>query len=107
LQLVVAFVCLAPFDNEQHDLANRINEDKKLSQIPEYKFELFSSSIINDRRNLLTAFLTQELMRWPQLEKSYAGELNKHSFFSDVGSDGKNQFWSDLRKRVVEHVIRL
>jgi len=94
LQLVVAFVCLAPFDNEQHDLANRINEDKKLSQIPEYK-------------NLLTAFLTQELMRWPQLEKSYAGELNKHSFFSDVGSDGKNQFWSDLRKRVVEHNIRV
>jgi len=91
LQLMVVYICLAPHDHEQHDLANRINEEKQLALIPEYK-------------NLLTAFLTNELMRWPQLQSVYSGELKKHNVFSDVGSDA---IWADLRKRVVEHNIRV
>jgi len=93
LQLMVAFVCLSPHDNEQSDLMNRIQEDKKLLQLPAY-------------RKLLTLFLTKELMRWPQFELSYRPELDQHSLFT-VKVDGINTLWADLRKRVVEHNIRV
>lgn len=45
-------------------------------------------------------------MRWPQFEALYKAELNKHSIFNE-NVDGKNQFWNDLRKRCVEHNIRV
>uniref|UniRef100_A0AAZ3RX20 PSMD12/CSN4-like N-terminal domain-containing protein n=1 Tax=Oncorhynchus tshawytscha TaxID=74940 RepID=A0AAZ3RX20_ONCTS len=37
LKSVVLYVILAPYDNEQSDLVHRINEDKKLEEIPKYK----------------------------------------------------------------------
>jgi len=93
LQLTVIYICLAPYDHEQSDLMNRINEDKNLLHIPTYK-------------QLLKLFLTQELMRWPQFEQLYRTELNQHSIFNEM-IEGKNPLWADLRKRVVEHNIRV
>lgn len=94
LQLIVIYICLSPFDNEQSDLMNRINEDKNLVQIPIY-------------RQLLKLFLTQELMRWPQFEQLYQTELNQHCTIFYIDAEGKNIYWSELRKRVVEHNIRV
>jgi len=45
-------------------------------------------------------------MRWPTFEKGYRGELDKLTIFTDK-VEGKNQLWEDLRKRVVEHNIRV
>jgi len=90
LQLVVMYICLAPHDNEQVDLINRINEDLKLVQLPQYK-------------QLVTLFLTKELMKWPSFEKTFAAEFDR--LFADR-VDVKSTLWEDLRKRVIEHNIR-
>jgi len=45
-------------------------------------------------------------MRWPAFEQAYRNELGKHSAFTEM-TDGKNNLWSDLRNRVVEHNIRV
>lgn len=93
LQLMVIYVCCASHDNEQSDLMNRIAEDKNLEKIPIYK-------------KLLTLFLTKELMRWPNFESIFAPELNKHSVFTER-VEGKVILWEDLKKKVVEHNIRV
>jgi len=93
LQLMVIYINLASHDNEQSDLANRIAEDKNLEKIPVYK-------------KLLILFLTKELMRWPNFETIFAPELNKHSIFTER-VEGKPTLWEDLKKRVVEHNIRV
>jgi 26S proteasome regulatory subunit N5 len=93
LELMVAFICLAPHDNEQADLMNRISADKNLEKVPAYK-------------KLLNLFLTKELMRWPNVESSFGAELNKHAMFTEV-VEGKRVLWEDLKKRVVEHNIRV
>jgi len=93
LQLIVVYICVASHDNEQSDLMNRIAEDKNLEKIPIYK-------------KLLTLFLTKELMRWPNFESIFAPELNKHSIFMEKVDD-KIILWEDLRKKVVEHNIRV
>jgi len=90
LQLVVIYSCLSPHDNEQVDLMNRINDDPKLAQLAPYK-------------QLVTLFLTKELMRWASFEKIYRPELEKQSQFAE----NSNELWADMRKRVVEHNIRV
>jgi hypothetical protein len=81
---------------------NRINEDKNLAQIPSYKYILLVYFLYMFRQ-LLKLFLTQELMRWPQFENLFRAELNQHAVFTEL-VDGKNPMWTNLRKRVVEHV---
>jgi len=93
LKLVVLYVCLASHDNEQVDLMNRINEDIKLTQLPVYK-------------HLIQKFLTKELMRWPLFKQTYDSEFNTYSQFTQQ-TEGKHQLWEDIRKRVVEHNIRV
>ena len=39
---VALYVVLAPFDNEQSDLINRILQDKMLSEVPLYKYDHIS-----------------------------------------------------------------
>lgn len=38
LKSVVLYVILSPYDNEQSDLVHRISADKKLEEIPKYKY---------------------------------------------------------------------
>lgn len=38
LKSVVLYVILSPYDNEQSDLVHRISSDKKLEDIPKYKY---------------------------------------------------------------------
>jgi len=93
LQLMVVYICLAPHDNEQSDLMARIAGIKNLEKIPIYK-------------QLLNLFMTKELMRWPQFESIFAPELNKHAVFQER-VEGRTPVWEDLKKRVVEHNIRV
>jgi len=90
LALTCIFACLAPFDNEQSDLINRIYEDKKLQQLPVYK-------------SLLKTFLTKELIRWPKFQSMYTEDLNRYF----VAKTSEQNLWGDLQKRVVEHNVRV
>jgi len=45
-------------------------------------------------------------MRWPNFQSIFAPELNKHSIFMEKVDD-KLILWEDLRKKVVEHNIRV
>uniref|UniRef100_A0A8C7KU57 26S proteasome non-ATPase regulatory subunit 12 n=1 Tax=Oncorhynchus kisutch TaxID=8019 RepID=A0A8C7KU57_ONCKI len=99
LKSVVLYVILAPYDNEQSDLVHRINEDKKLEEIPKYK-------------DLLKQFTTMELMRWASLVEDYGKELREGSPDSpatdvfNCSEEGEKR-WKDLKNRVVEHNIRI
>ena len=43
LKSVVLYVILAPYDNEQSDLVHRINTDKKLEELPKYRYAVLKS----------------------------------------------------------------
>jgi len=94
LQMTAIYLCLAPFDHEQSDLIHRVYDDKKIQLLPIYKL-------------LLKMFLTKEIMRWPIFETSFAVELNQYSLFTESSTTGKNKLWEDLRKRVIEHNVRI
>ncbi|XP_013402440.1 26S proteasome non-ATPase regulatory subunit 12-like [Lingula anatina] len=100
LKCVVLYLVLAPYDNEQSDYTFRVYEDKNLEEIPKY-------------RELLKNFTTPEIMNWRQLCAAFEGELK----FGSPGSTATDVFntnteagvkrWDDLKKRVVEHNIRV
>eukprot|EP01098_Paradermamoeba_levis_P016114 TRINITY_DN849_c0_g1_i1.p1 TRINITY_DN849_c0_g1~~TRINITY_DN849_c0_g1_i1.p1 ORF type:complete len:223 (-),score=85.02 TRINITY_DN849_c0_g1_i1:209-877(-) len=91
LTMIAVHLILSPFDPEQHDSILRVYEDKNLQELPQY-------------RVLLKYFLTQELIQWSKLEALYRGDLSALSIFKE-GSGKK--LWEELRKRVVEHNIRV
>ncbi|XP_055038462.1 26S proteasome non-ATPase regulatory subunit 12 [Paramisgurnus dabryanus] len=99
LKSVVLYVILAPYDNEQSDLVQRISTDKKLEEIPKYK-------------DLLKKFTTMELMSWSNVVNDYGKELREGSMGTpdtDVFTnteEGKKR-WKNLKNRVVEHNIRI
>ncbi|EDO38521.1 predicted protein [Nematostella vectensis] len=95
LKHVVLFLVLAPFDNEQSDLLHRVKEDKTLEEIPLYK-------------ELLKCFTTSELMNWAHVQQQYGPELHGSALgVFDTNTDNGKKRWDDLRKRVVEHNIRV
>jgi 26S proteasome regulatory subunit N5 len=98
LQRIIYFVILSPYDNEQHDLLHRILKDTRNSQVP-----LDSE--------LLRLFTVHELMRWPEVSKKFGPHLCSTDVFdaqTGQSSDEKaHQRWEDLRKRVIEHNVRV
>ncbi|KND87778.1 26S proteasome non-ATPase regulatory subunit 12 [Tolypocladium ophioglossoides CBS 100239] len=98
LQRIVYFAILAPYDNEQHDLLHRIHRDTRNSQIPL-------------DAELLRLFTVHELMRWPEIAKKFGPHLTSTDVFdaqAGQSSDEKaHQRWEDLRKRVIEHNVRV
>lgn len=98
MQRVIYFVILSPYDNEQHDLLHRIYKDTRNSQVPL-------------DAELLRLFTVQELMRWPAIAKEFGPHLCSTDIFdAQLGhsSDEKaHQRWEDLRKRVIEHNVRV
>ncbi|KAL9543667.1 hypothetical protein MBANPS3_008000 [Mucor bainieri] len=93
LQNAVLFVVLAPYDNEQSDLLNRIYQDVKLAQIPQYQ-------------EIAKCFVTSELMRWSEIESTYGQLLSQSAAFNSATEDGKKRL-KELHNRVVEHNIRV
>jgi 26S proteasome regulatory subunit N5 len=96
LQRIIYFIILAPHDNEQHDLLHRIHRDARNAQIPQ-------------DAELLKLFTVHELMRWPEVSKIFGPHLCSTEIFdAEKGSDEKAfQRWQDLRKRVIEHNVRV
>ncbi|KAI0476090.1 PCI domain-containing protein [Xylariaceae sp. FL0804] len=98
LQRIIYFVTLAPHDNEQHDLLQRVYRDSRNSQI-EIDAEI------------LKLFTVHELMRWPEVANKYGPHLCGTDIFdsepNQSGDEKAHQRWQDLRKRVIEHNVRV
>ncbi|KAM0426233.1 hypothetical protein ACHAPT_008583 [Fusarium lateritium] len=98
LQRIIYFVILAPYDNEQHDLLHRIHKDTRNTEVP-------------PEAELLRLFTVHELMRWPEIAKRFGPHLCSTDVFdvqSGQSEDEKaHQRWQDLRKRVIEHNVRV
>ncbi|OAA35202.1 26S proteasome non-ATPase regulatory subunit 12 [Beauveria brongniartii RCEF 3172] len=97
LQRIIYFVILAPYDNEQHDLLHRIHKDSRNSQV-------------SLDAELLQLFTIHELMRWPEVAKKFGPHLCSTDVFDAKASsseDKAHQRWQDLRKRVIEHNVRV
>jgi len=92
LKLIVFYLILAEFDNEQSDFSHRLNQDPNLDKIPEYK-------------NLLNLFLTHEVIHQEKIEQEFSAELTKLPPFSD--KEETKHLWADLKQRVIEHNIRV
>ncbi|SCV99812.1 LAFE_0B03048g1_1 [Lachancea fermentati] len=90
LSHVVFFLVLAPYDNLQNDLIHKIQLDNNLK-----KLEMHES--------LVKLFTTPELMRWPIVKETYEPLLKK----DDVAFGNNASHWDDLRKRVIEHNLRV
>lgn len=98
LQRIIYFVILAPHDNEQHDLLHRIARDTRNAQVA-------------PDAELLKLFTVHELMRWPEVAKKFGPHLCGTDVFDAAagqsGDDKAHQRWQDLRKRVIEHNVRV
>ncbi|KAB5562738.1 PCI domain-containing protein [Coniochaeta sp. 2T2.1] len=98
LQRIIYFIILAPHDNEQHDLLHRIHRDTRNAQIPL-------------DAELLKLFTIHELMRWPEVSRMFGPHLCSTEIFDaekGASADEKAfQRWQDLRKRVIEHNVRV
>ncbi|KAF2022335.1 hypothetical protein BU24DRAFT_338519 [Aaosphaeria arxii CBS 175.79] len=98
LQRVIYFVILAPYDNEQSDLIHRIQRDTRNSQITQ-------------DAQLVKLFTVPELMRWPMVAKQFGPHLTDSDVFDAEKDDSEDpkahQRWQDLRKRVIEHNVRV
>lgn len=100
LKNVVLYVILAPYDNEQSDLINRISLERGLDEIPDYK-------------KLLKAFTTPELISWNFVASQYEVLLKQGipscsstSVFQPNTEEGGKR-WKDFKSRIVEHNIRI
>ncbi|KAG8876844.1 hypothetical protein FRB97_003844 [Tulasnella sp. 331] len=93
LENVIYYVILAPHDNEQSDMINRLYNDPALA-----KLEL--------HYNLVKCFITHELVRWPSIEGIYGPTLRQTLVFLTGNAEGDKR-WEDLHTRVIEHNIRV
>lgn len=90
LKNIVLNCVLAPYDNEQNDLVQRINTDPHLAELPLYKA-------------LLLSFVKQEVQLWRDAQSLFAAELSTTECFK---TDPQNS-WDELKKRVNEHNLRV
>ncbi|KYR01580.1 26S proteasome non-ATPase regulatory subunit 12 [Tieghemostelium lacteum] len=89
LKMICIYIVLSPIGSEQNDLINRVYDYKPLSDISSFK-------------TLLDNFKVNELIRWTTFFETYKIELNQHPMFIQ-----EHNVWEDLRKRVIEHNIRV
>ncbi|KAG8850824.1 hypothetical protein FRB91_008741 [Serendipita sp. 411] len=90
LEHIVYYLILAPHDNEQSDMINRLYIDPALSK-PRREAHY----------NLVKRFVTKELMRWTGIQEYFGPILTQSDVFS--GPTGEKRY-KDLHTRVTEHV---
>lgn len=59
---------------------------------------------------LLKLFTIHELMRWPEVARKFGPHLTSTGVFSatpDASDEKAHRRWEDLRKRVIEHNVRV
>lgn len=98
LQRVIFFILLAPYDNEQSDLLHRIAQDPRIQ------------TSCPTEAQLLKLFTVSELTRWPSIEANFTSHLTTTDIFSateNVKDPKAHQRYLDLRKRVIEHNVRV
>ncbi|CAI5440776.1 unnamed protein product [Caenorhabditis angaria] len=100
LRSAVVYCCLAPHDNEQWDLLNRIAIQREIESVPEYKL-------------ILDLFINQELISYKStIVAKYEKLLRRGTSNSpdtgifDTSKEGEKR-WSDLHLRVGEHNMRM
>ena len=100
LQRVIYFVILAPHSNEQSDLLHRVHADSRNAQVPL-------------EAALLKLFTVSELMRWPSVAEQFGPGLCQTDVFDPIDASSppadpkSQQRFADLRKRVIEHNVRV
>lgn len=89
----VAYLALSMFDNEQADMLHKLDtmETKKLDKVPVFK-------------QLVKTFIRSELAKWPVANEA---DLRSHAVFQDAPHEGGADRWELLRKRVVQHNIKV
>ncbi|PAV76947.1 hypothetical protein WR25_18750 [Diploscapter pachys] len=100
LKRIIIYCILAPYDNEQWDLMNRVAGQRELENVSDYK-------------TLLDLFINQELISWKgAILNTYEKLLRRGTSSStatgvfDSNPDGEKH-WSDLHLRVGEQNLRM
>ncbi len=92
LSHIVYFLVLSPYGNLQNDLIHKIQNDNNLKKL-------------ESQESLVKLFTTNELMRWPIVQKTYEPVLNEDDL--TFGGEANKHHWEDLQKRVIEHNLRV
>lgn len=87
------YLCLSMFDNEQADMLLKLDtmETKKLEKVP----------VVH---SLVKMFIRNELAPWPFAAEA---DLKKLAIFQDSPHDGGAARWELLRKRTIQHNIKV
>lgn len=87
------YLTLAQYDNEQEDLLNKLDtlEAKKLDKVPVFQ-------------QVIKIFLRKEIVAWPLARED---EIKNHAVFLDAPHEGGTARWDMLKKRVVQHNIKV
>jgi len=87
------YLALSMFDNEQSDMLHKIDttEAKKLEKMQAFQ-------------QLVKVFIRKELTVWPF---AFESEVKAHPVFQDSPHEGGKERWELLRKRVVQHNIKV
>ncbi|EMR10696.1 hypothetical protein PNEG_00847 [Pneumocystis murina B123] len=93
LQNIVYFIIISPYGNEQSNLLHHTLADPKLQSLPVHY-------------ELIKYFTKIELMRWPKIKEIY-GELFRKTSVFDLNDEKGKKRWADLKKRIIEHNIRV
>ncbi|CCK69496.1 proteasome regulatory particle lid subunit RPN5 KNAG_0C03920 [Huiozyma naganishii CBS 8797] len=92
---IAYFLVLSPYGNLQNDLIHKIQLDNNLK-----KLEI--------QESLVKLFTTQELVRWPIVQKTYEPVLNEDKIiFGCQEPEDRKYHWAELQKRVIEHNLRV
>jgi len=97
LKLVIIFIILAPYSNEQSDFINRVNSINSLVE----KLPLF--------KEILTLVLTIEVIDWKllfeKIQPLFLNVCGLKKVFKET--EDLELFWEEFRLRIIEHNIRV
>mmetsp|Transcript_76716 Transcript_76716/g.197600 ORF Transcript_76716/g.197600 Transcript_76716/m.197600 type:complete len:459 (-) Transcript_76716:220-1596(-) len=87
------YLMLAMYDNEQSDMLNKLDllEAKKLEKVPVFQ-------------QIVKIFLRKEIAAWPLAQEA---EVKAHPVFQDSPHEGGAARWDMLKKRIVQHNIKV
>ncbi|KAI5454930.1 proteasome regulatory particle subunit [Naganishia albida] len=99
MEHIIMFIVLAPYDNEQSDMIQKLYANAALKKCVQHY-------------ELLKSFITKELMRWPGVESLYGPTLRESDVFAPSSGaagveDAGTKRWENLHQRVIEHNIRV
>eukprot|EP00933_Yihiella_yeosuensis_P062876 TRINITY_DN65899_c0_g1_i1.p1 TRINITY_DN65899_c0_g1~~TRINITY_DN65899_c0_g1_i1.p1 ORF type:complete len:459 (-),score=140.14 TRINITY_DN65899_c0_g1_i1:141-1517(-) len=87
------YLTLSEYNNEQDDMLKRLDtlESKKLDKVPVFK-------------QLVKIFLKKEIASWPLADEA---AVKAHPVFQESPHEGGADRWTMLKKRVVQHNIKV